>query len=90
MSHQVGEMTHETHCPFHAVFSDDQILQPCSGCEAIRAAVVEERERWGAALAAIYYEQYMTVAALCDGYLDPTGKMLGVVRDRAAIREQQP
>ena len=51
---------------------------------------MEERERLVEALAAIYYEQYMAVAALCDGYLDPTGKMLGVVRDRAAIREQQP
>ena len=72
-------MTHEKHCPFHAVYSDDQILQPCSGCEAIRAAVAEQKERDA--------EVYKMLAGAGD---KPTDRLIGYEECAAAILEQQP
>ena len=53
-------------------------------------AVAEERERLLKVLAAMYHTHCLVVAELCDAHLDPAGKMLGVVRERAAILKQQP
>jgi len=78
-------MAHEKHCPFQAVYSDDQILQPCAGCEAIRAAVAEER-----AACELICEQVRDSPVVC---VDPPAEVviLERIRDRgkaATIREQ--
>ncbi len=42
------------------------------------------------ALAVLYGKSPALVAATCDGDLDPSGKLLGLVRDRAANSQAQP
>lgn len=51
--------------------------------------IVDEERYYGegllvAALAQAYYDAPQLIAAMCDGILDPRGRLLGVVRAAAA------